>query len=186
MSLLFSFVQIAILQEDKNALERLNKSKEAALVEAEKILKSAMERALIVEEVQNQYFELKRQIEICQALSWTLAFEVIVVSKEKRTLERELARAKVSANRVASVVENEWKDDSDKVMPVKQWLEEKRILQEEMQRLRDKLAVSERTDKAEAQLQDKLRLRLKTLERMPFLICCRKEGSCEVAVILNV
>ncbi|XXG79764.1 hypothetical protein AAC387_Pa09g0764 [Persea americana] len=59
-------IVIAILQEDKNALERLNKSKEAALVEAEKILKSAMERALIVEEVQNQYFELKRQIEICQ------------------------------------------------------------------------------------------------------------------------
>ncbi|KAJ8619013.1 hypothetical protein MRB53_015199 [Persea americana] len=118
--------RIAIIQEDKNALERLNKSKEAALVEAEKILKSAMERALIVEEVQNQNFELKRQIEICQALSWTLAFEVIV--EGKRTLERELARAKVSANRVASVVANEWKDDNDKVIPVKQWLEEKRII----------------------------------------------------------
>ncbi|XXG79765.1 hypothetical protein AAC387_Pa09g0765 [Persea americana] len=90
------------------------------------------------------------------------------LNEEKRTLERELARAKVSANRVASVVANEWKDDNDKVMPVKQWLEEKRFLQEEMQRLRDKLAMSERTDKAEAQLQDKLRLRPKTLERMPF------------------
>lgn len=68
-----------MLQEDKKALERLNKSKEAALIEAEKILKSAMERALIVEEVQNQNFELKRQIEICQVLSSTLAFEDIVV-----------------------------------------------------------------------------------------------------------
>ena len=85
MLFLFSFVQIAVLQEDKKALERLNKSKEAALVEAEKILKSAMERALIVEEVQNQNFELKRQIEICQALSWTLAFEVIVVSSNVLT-----------------------------------------------------------------------------------------------------
>lgn len=58
--------QIAALQEDKKALERLTKSKELALLEAEKILRSALERALIVEEVQNQNYELKRQIEICQ------------------------------------------------------------------------------------------------------------------------
>ena len=59
--------QIAALQEDKKALERLTKSKESALLEAERILRSALERALIVEEVQNQNYELKRQIEICQA-----------------------------------------------------------------------------------------------------------------------
>lgn len=59
--------QIASLLEDKRAMERLDKSKEAALLEAERILKSALERALVVEEVQNQNFELKRQIEICQA-----------------------------------------------------------------------------------------------------------------------
>lgn len=47
----------------------------------------------------------------------------------KRTLERELARANVSANRVATTVANEWKDENDKVMPVKQWLEERRLLQ---------------------------------------------------------
>jgi hypothetical protein len=47
----------------------------------------------------------------------------------KKTLERELARAKISANRVASVVANEWKDANDKVMPVKQWLDERRFLQ---------------------------------------------------------
>jgi hypothetical protein len=46
-----------------------------------------------------------------------------------KTLERELSRAKVSANRVAVVVANEWKDGNDKVMPVKQWLEERRIVQ---------------------------------------------------------
>lgn len=56
-----------MLQEDKKALERLTKSKELALLEAERILRSALERALIVEEVQNQNFELKRQIEISQA-----------------------------------------------------------------------------------------------------------------------
>lgn len=27
------------------------------------------------------------------------------------------------------MVANEWKDENDKVMPVKQWLEERRILQ---------------------------------------------------------
>ena len=54
---------------------------------------------------------------------------VFFCQEEKRTLERELARTKVSANRVASVVANEWKDASDKVMPVKQWLDERRFLQ---------------------------------------------------------
>ncbi|KAM3328145.1 microtubule-associated protein 70-5 [Capsicum galapagoense] len=194
--------EIAALQEDTRALERQNKSKEAALLEAERILKSALERALIVEEVQNHNFELRRQIEICQEehkiLDKTNRQKILEVERltqtikeleeailaggaaankirdcqrqiselqeEKRTMERELARLKISANRVATVVANEWKDENDKVMPVKQWLEERRLLQAEMQRLRDKLAISERTAKAEGQIKDKLRLRLKTLE----------------------
>ena len=43
-------------------------------------------------------------------------------------MERELARVKVSASRVALAVANEWKDENDRVMPVKQWLEERRLL----------------------------------------------------------
>ncbi|KAF9679415.1 hypothetical protein SADUNF_Sadunf06G0012800 [Salix dunnii] len=194
--------EIAALQEDKKAMERLTKSKESALLEAERILRSALERALIVEEVQNQNYELRRQIEICQEenriLEKTNRQKVLEVEKlsqtiheleeailaagaaantirdyrrqiselneEKRILERELARARVSANRVATVVANEWKDENDKVMPVKLWLEERRLLQAEMQRLKDKLAVSERTANAEAQLKEKMKLRLKTLE----------------------
>ncbi|XP_026392902.1 microtubule-associated protein 70-5-like [Papaver somniferum] len=194
--------EIIKLREDKKALERLTKSKELALLEAEKILESALERALIVEEVQNQNMELKRRTEICQEenklLDKSYRQKVIEVEKlsqtiveldesilaggaaanairdyqrqiselndEKKILERELARAKVTENRVAAVVANEWKDESDKVMPVKQWLEDRRFLQAEIQRLRDKLAVSERTAKAEIQLKDKLRMRLKTLE----------------------
>lgn len=194
--------EIYSLVEDKKALERLTKSKESALIETEKILRSALERALIVEEIQNQNMELKRQIEICQEENKILEknnrLKVIEVEKlsqtineleeailagsaaanavrdyrrqiselkeENKTLERELARAKVSANRVATVVANEWKDEKDKVMPIKIWLEERRILQAEIQRLKDKLSVSERTEKAEAQLKDKLKLRLKTLE----------------------
>ncbi|KZV51805.1 Microtubule-associated protein 70-5 isoform 1 [Dorcoceras hygrometricum] len=194
--------EVAALQEDKKAMERLARSKEAALLEAEKILKSALERALIVEEVQNQNFELRRQIEICleenkvlektnrqkvfdiEKLSETIVElegailaggatantirdyrrQISELNEEKRTLERELARAKVSANRVASVVANEWKDEKDKVMPVKQWIEERRVLQAEIQKLKDKLSISERTANAAAQVKDKLRLRLKTLE----------------------
>lgn len=53
----------------------------------------------------------------------------MIFKEEKRTLERELARVKVSANRVATVVANEWKDENDKVMPIKQWLEERRLFQ---------------------------------------------------------
>jgi len=53
----------------------------------------------------------------------------IIFQEEKRKLERELARVKVSANRIANVVANEWKDENDKVMPVRQWLEDRRIMQ---------------------------------------------------------
>ncbi|XP_060186677.1 microtubule-associated protein 70-5-like [Lycium barbarum] len=210
--------EIASLQEDKRALDRHTKSKEAALLEAERILKSALERALIVEEIQNQNFELRRQIEIFQEenkiLDKTNRQKILEVEKlsqtiieleeailaggaaantlrdykrriselqeEKRTLERELARVKVSANRVATVVANEWKDENDKVMPVKQWLEERKLLQAEMQRLRDKLTISERTAKAETQLKDKLKLRLKTLEqglKQAFNVSVKPNGS---------
>ncbi|XP_076918318.1 microtubule-associated protein 70-1-like [Bidens hawaiensis] len=86
------------------------------------------------------------------------------INEEKKILDRELARAKVSANRVAAVVANDWKDADSKVMPVKQWLEERRVLQGEMQHLKDKLTVAERTAKAEAQLKEKYRLRFKVLE----------------------
>ncbi|KAL8137265.1 hypothetical protein V2J09_003266 [Rumex salicifolius] len=182
--------EVNSLMEDNKALERLTKSKESALIETEKILRSALERTLIVEEIQNHNLELKRQIEICQEenkileknnrqkvvevekLSQTineleeaiLAGSAAANAEEKKTLERELARAKVSANRVATAVANEWKDENDKVMPIKIWLEERRLMQAEIQRLKDKLSVAERAAKAEAQLKDKLKLRLKTLE----------------------
>jgi hypothetical protein len=61
---LLSGHQIAVLQDDNKALERHLKLKETALVEAGNILRSALERALIVEDVQNQNIELKKQMEI--------------------------------------------------------------------------------------------------------------------------
>lgn len=63
--------QIAVLQDDKKALERHLKLNEAAFVEAGDILRSALERALIVEDVQNQNIELKKQMEIYHVCAHT-------------------------------------------------------------------------------------------------------------------
>eukprot|EP01018_Ginkgo_biloba_P028942 Gb_15997 [translate_table: standard] len=182
--------EIAKLQEDNRALERLTKSKEAALLEAERTVQIALAKASMVDDLQNRNQELMKQIEICQEenkildkmhrqkvaevekLSQTvheleeavLAGGAAANAEERKTLDRELARAKITANRVAVVVANEWKDANDKVMPVKQWLEERRFLQGEMQQLRDKLAIAERTAKSEAHLKEKFQLRLKVLE----------------------
>ncbi|KAJ7954338.1 Microtubule-associated protein 70 [Quillaja saponaria] len=194
--------EIAKLQDDNKALDRLTKSKEAALLEAERTVQVALAKASMVDDLQNKNQELMKQIEICQEenkildkmhrqkvaevekLTQTVREleeavlaggaaanavrdyqrKVQEMNEERKTIDRELARAKVTANRVAVVVANEWKDANDKVMPVKQWLEERRFLQGEMQQLRDKLAISERTAKSEAQLKEKYHLRLKVLE----------------------
>ncbi|KFK44516.1 hypothetical protein AALP_AA1G266900 [Arabis alpina] len=194
--------EIGKLQEDNRALDRLTKSKEAALLEAERTVEGAMAKAAMVDDLQNKNQELMKQIEICQeenkildkmhrqkvaevekltqtvreleeaVLAGGAAANAVrdyqrkfqEMNEERKTLDRELARAKVTANRVATVVANEWKDGNDKVMPVKQWLEERRFLQGEMQQLRDKLAITDRAAKSEAQLKEKFQLRLKVLE----------------------
>ncbi|GAB4843951.1 hypothetical protein Ancab_013915 [Ancistrocladus abbreviatus] len=195
-------LEVAKLQDDNRALDRLTKSKEAALLEAERTIQMALAKASLVDDLQNKNQELMKQIEICQEenkildkmhrqkvaevekLTQTVREleeavlaggaaanavrdyqrKVQEMNEERKTLDRELARAKVTANRVAVVVANEWKDANDKVMPVKQWLEERRYYQGEIQQLRDKLAVAERTAKAEAQLKEKYQLRFKVLE----------------------
>ncbi|XP_059649725.1 microtubule-associated protein 70-2-like [Cornus florida] len=194
--------EIAKLQDDNKALDRLTKSKEAALLEAERTVQVALAKASMVDDLQNKNQELMKQIEICQEenkildkmhrqkvaevekLTQTVREleeavlaggaaanavrdyqrKVQEMNEERKTLDRELARAKVTANRVAVVVANEWKDANDKVMPVKQWLDERRFLQGDMQQLRDKLAIAERTAKYEAQLKEKYQLRLRVLE----------------------
>ncbi|KAM0993574.1 hypothetical protein EV2_009518 [Malus domestica] len=182
--------EVAKLQDDNRVLDRLTKSKEAALLEAESTVQIALAKASLVDDLQNKNQELMKQIEICQEENKILdkmqrqkvaeveklmqtvreleeavlaggaaanavrdyQRKVQEMNEEKKLLEREVARAKVSANRVATVVANEWKDSSDKVMPG------------EMQQLRDKLAVAQRTAKAEAQLKEKYQLRFKVLE----------------------
>ncbi|KAI3818379.1 hypothetical protein L1987_12185 [Smallanthus sonchifolius] len=210
--------EIAKLLDDNKALDRLTKSKEAALLEAERTVQVAMAKASMVDDLQNKNQELMKQIEICQEenkiLDKMLRQKVAEVEKltqtvreleeavlaggaaanavrdyqrkvqemneERKTLDRELARAKVTANRVATVVANEWKDANDKVMPVKQWLEERRFLQSEMQQLRDKLAITDRAAKSEAQLKEKYQLRLRVLEdtlRSPNTACPSRRQS---------
>lgn len=194
--------EIAKLQDDNKALDRLTKSKEAALLEAERTVQVALAKASMVDDLQNKNQELMKQIEICQEenkildrlhrqkvaevekLTQTVREleeavlaggaaanavrdyqrKVQEMNEERRTLDRELARAKVTANRVATVVANEWKDANDKVMPVKQWLEERRFLQGEMQQLRDKLAITERAARSEALLKERYQSRLKVIE----------------------
>ncbi|CAL0331077.1 unnamed protein product [Lupinus luteus] len=194
--------EIAKLQDDNKALDRLTKSKEAALLEAERTVQVALAKASMVDDLQNKNQELMKQIEICQEESKILdrmhrqkvaevekltqtvreleeavlaggaaanavrdyQRKVQEMNEERKTLDRELARAKVTANRVAVVVANEWKDANDKVMPVKQWLEERRFLQGEMQQLRDKLVIAERAAKSEALLKEKYHLRLKVVQ----------------------
>ncbi|KAK4786397.1 hypothetical protein SAY86_003086 [Trapa natans] len=194
--------EIAKLQDDNKALDRLTKSKEAALLEAERTVQVALAKASMVDDLQNKNQELMKQIEICQEenkildklhrqkvaevekLTQTVREleeavlaggaaanavrdyqrKVQEMNEERKTLDRELARAKVTANRVATVVANEWKDSNDKVMPVKQWLEERRFLQGEMQQLKDKLAIAERAARSEAMLKERYHMRLKVIE----------------------
>ncbi|MQM21524.1 hypothetical protein Taro_054566, partial [Colocasia esculenta] len=194
--------EVSKLQDDNRALERLTKSKEAALLDAEREVQLAKIKVAYVDDLQNRNQELTKQNEICQEeykildkmhrhkiaevekLSITVREleeallsgakaanavrdyqrQVSELKEEKKTLERTLSRAKVTENRVAVVIANEWKDANDKVMPVKQWLEERRILMGEMQQLRDKLSIAERAAKTEAQLKDKFQLRLKVVE----------------------
>lgn len=194
--------EVSKLQDDNRALDRLSKSKESALLEAERTVEIAMAKASLVDDLQNKNQELMKQIEICQEenrildkmnrqkvsevekLTQTVGEleEAVLaggaaanavrdyerrmqeINEEKKVLDRELARANISANRVAVVVANDWKDTNNKVMPVKQWLEERRVFQGEMQHLKEKLTIAERTAKAEAQLKEKYQLRFKVLE----------------------
>lgn len=47
-------------------MDRLTKSKEAALLEAERTVQSALAKASMVDDLQNKNQELMKQIEICQ------------------------------------------------------------------------------------------------------------------------
>lgn len=54
--------------DDNRALDRLTKSKEAALLEAEKTVQMALAKAALVDDLLNKNQELMKQIEICQVI----------------------------------------------------------------------------------------------------------------------
>ena len=60
------YLQIAKLQDDNRALDRLTKPKEAALLEAERTVQIAELKASMVDDLQNRNQELMKQIDICQ------------------------------------------------------------------------------------------------------------------------
>jgi hypothetical protein len=143
----------ALLQEDNKCLDKMHRQKVA---EVEKL-------STTVDELQEAVAAGGTAAHVNAAIR-DYQRQVQELSEEKKTLERELARAKISANRVATVVANSWKDSEDKLMPVKQWLDERRVMQGEIQKLREKLAAMEKSAKNELQLKDKLHLRLKVSE----------------------
>ncbi|KAJ7538380.1 hypothetical protein O6H91_11G045800 [Diphasiastrum complanatum] len=142
--------QIEICQEENKILDKMHRQKIAEVEKLSTTVAELEEAVLAGAAAANAVRDHQRQVH--------------ELTEEKKTLERELARAKITANRVAVVVANEWKDANDKVMPVRQWLEERRFMQGEMQQLRDKLASAERTAKNESQMKEKFQVRLKVLE----------------------
>ncbi|CAN1297371.1 Microtubule-associated protein 70-2 [Linum perenne] len=159
--------EIAKLQDDNKALDRLTKSKEAALLEAERTVQIAMAKASMVDDLQNKNQELMKQIEICQEENKILdkmhRQKVAEVEKLTQTV-RELEEAVLAGGAAANAVR-------DYQRKVQEMNEERKTLDRElarakgdMQQLRDKLTIAERTAKSEAQLKEKYQLRLKVLE----------------------
>ncbi|KAL9321727.1 hypothetical protein ACSQ67_009780 [Phaseolus vulgaris] len=66
IELIFSWDwMVAKLQDDNRALDRLTKSKEAAVLEAEITVQIALAEASLVDDLQNKNQELMKQIEKC-------------------------------------------------------------------------------------------------------------------------
>ncbi|KAK8957781.1 Microtubule-associated protein 70-2 [Platanthera zijinensis] len=119
--------QIKICKEENKILDKMHRQK---VVEVEKLsltVRELEEAVLAGGGAANAVRDYQRKVQ--------------EMNDEMKTLDRELSRAKVSANRVVVVVANEWKDANDRVMSVKQWVEDRRFMQGEMQQLRDKLTI---------------------------------------------
>ncbi|KAI5317603.1 hypothetical protein L3X38_037310 [Prunus dulcis] len=99
--------EVAKLQDDNRAIDRLTKSKEAALVEAERTVQIAMVKASLVDDLQNKNQELMKQIEICQEENKILdkmhrqkVAEVEMLTQTVRELEEAVLAGGAAANAV--------------------------------------------------------------------------------------
>ncbi|EPS60605.1 hypothetical protein M569_14198, partial [Genlisea aurea] len=99
--------EIAKLQDDNKALDRLTKSKEAALLDAERTVELALAKASMVDDLQNKNQELMKQIEICQEENKILdkmhRQKIAEVEKLTQTV-RELEEAVLAGGAAANAV----------------------------------------------------------------------------------
>lgn len=139
-------------QEENKILDKMHRQKVAEVEKLTQTVRELEETVLAGGAAANAVRDYQRKVQEMNVMTVTLGIfssskrQLVVVlsvlevlqiesnlqactQEERKTLEREVARAKVTANRVATVVANEWKDANDKVMPVKQWLEERRFFQ---------------------------------------------------------
>lgn len=81
----FGSFQIANLQDDNRVLERLTKTKEAALLEAEREVQIAKIKAALVDDLQNKNQELMKQNEINQVSPVIIALLILPLHKQNKT-----------------------------------------------------------------------------------------------------
>ncbi|RRT83233.1 hypothetical protein BHE74_00034695 [Ensete ventricosum] len=153
---------ISKLQDDSRALERLTKTKEAALLDAEREVQIAKIKAALVDDLQNKNQELMKQNEINQEeykiLDRMHRQKVAEVEKLGQTVH-ELEEALLSGAAAANAV-RDYQRQVNELKVGMQFIVHKLthsilfsgFLQGEMQQLRDKLSIAERAAKAEAQL----------------------------------
>ncbi|KAG1330571.1 microtubule-associated protein 70-1 [Cocos nucifera] len=92
--------QIEICQEENKILDKMHRQKVAEVEKLSQTVKELEEAVLAGGAAANAVRDYQRKVQ--------------EMNEEMKTLDRELARAKVTANRVAVVVANEWKDANDK------------------------------------------------------------------------
>lgn len=73
----FLVLQLSKVQDDNKALERLTKSKEAALLEAEREVQFANVKAAMVDDLLNKNQELTKSNDICQVTGLFLILSVL-------------------------------------------------------------------------------------------------------------
>lgn len=88
---------MAKLQDDNRALDRLTKSKEAALLEAERTVQIALAKASLVDDLQNKNQELMKQIEICQVCDsfFRIKLFVLILASKAHILHTQLVECKI-------------------------------------------------------------------------------------------
>ncbi|KAK7831106.1 microtubule-associated protein 70-2 [Quercus suber] len=117
-------------QTENKILDKMHRQKVAEVEKLTQTVRELEEAVLAGGAATNVVRDYQRKVQEMNVMTVTFGiFSSTKQLEEKKTLEREVACVKVTVNHVATVVANEWKDANDKVMPVKQWLEERKNFQ---------------------------------------------------------